>query len=102
MDGDDLLSGPAGLATAKPGGQAVSLAYLPRPDRDEGGFATLELSRPEEHRYRLVMRLHDRTRLAAGDRDGAETVEFELRTDVRGPESVTVLQSTAAPVVAIA
>jgi hypothetical protein len=46
VDVDDLLSGPAGPATAKPGGQAVSLACLPRPDRDEGGFAVLQLSRP--------------------------------------------------------
>jgi hypothetical protein len=90
VDVDDLLSGPAGLASATPGGRAVSLAHLPRPDRDEGGFAVLELSRPEEHRYRLVARLHERNRLAAGDHDGTREVVFELRTDVRGPGSVAV------------
>ncbi len=52
---DDLLRGPAGLATARPGGHAVSLACLPRPERDEGGFALLRLDRPDEHLYRLVV-----------------------------------------------
>ena len=72
------------------GGEATSLAYLPRPDRDEGGFAVLQLSRPEEHRYRLVARLHRRNPLAAGERGQGDAVTFELRTDVRGPGSVTI------------
>jgi hypothetical protein len=85
---DELLCGPAKLAGAPRGGAAVSLARLPKPDRDEGGFAQLLLSRPEPHRYRLVTQLHQRNRLAEGDRSGTQRVEFELRTDVRGPESV--------------
>ena len=88
VDVDDLLRGPATLAPPALGGQAVSLACLPRPDRDEGGFALLQLSRPEEHRYRLVTQLHRRNPLADGDRSAAEIVQFDLRTDVRGAESV--------------
>ena len=85
---DDLLSGPLGLAARKPGGQAVSVSHLPRPDADDGGFAILQLSRTEEHRYRLVSQLHPRNQLADGDVGGVQTVSFDLRTDVRGPESV--------------
>jgi hypothetical protein len=88
VDVDDLLRGPAGLAPRAVGGQAVSHACLPRPRHDEGGFALLRLDRPDEHRYRLVVALHPRNALAAGDRDQARTVAFELRTDVRGPDSV--------------
>jgi hypothetical protein len=78
------------------GGEATSLAYLPRPDRDEGGFAVLQLSRPEEHRYRLVARLHRRNALAAGERTAADDVEFELRTDARGAGSVVQIREPAA------
>ena len=95
---DELLCGPANLARASRAGAAVSLACLPKPDADEGGFAQLLLSRPEPHRYRLVTELHRRNPLAEGDRSKAETVEFELRTDVRGPESVTLTPSSVQPV----
>ena len=95
---DELLCGPANLASASRAGAAVSLACLPKPDADEGGFAQLLLSRPEPHRYRLVTELHRRNPLAEGDRSKAETVEFELRTDVRGPESVTLTPSSVQPV----
>lgn len=93
---DDLLCGPAGLARLKPGGQAVSLACLPRPTKDEGGFALLQLERPDEHRYRLTVTLHDRNKLAAGDRGGDRTVVVDLRTDLRGPRSVTVIDAPGA------
>jgi hypothetical protein len=98
---DDLLSGPKDLAATllpdgKPGGQAVSLACLPRPTKDEGGFALLELDRPDEHRYRLVTTLHDRNKLAEGDRTGDRAAVFDLRTDVRGPGSVTARNALVA------
>jgi hypothetical protein len=97
---DDLLSGPAGLYGERPGGRAVVLSSLPRPEDDEGGFAELALSRPTETLYRFEARLHQRNRLAAGDRSGAETVTFALRTDVRGPESVTLTRAVDALAVA--
>jgi hypothetical protein len=90
VDVDDLLCGPAGLAPAPIGGQAVSLGCLPRPERDDGGFALLSLERPEPERYRLVAQLYQRNPLAEGDRRAAVAVTFDLRTDVRGPESVTI------------
>jgi hypothetical protein len=97
---DELLSGPAKLVDTPRDGAAISLACLPKPDTDEGGFAQLLLSRPEPNRYRLVTQLHLRNLLAEGDRGGTQTVEFELRTDVRGPESVTLTPSAVTPVAA--
>ena len=70
----------------------MSLAYLPRPDRDEGGFALLQLSRPDERRYRLVARLHRRNPLAAGERSGAETVGSSCGRTSGDPESLVVVE----------
>jgi hypothetical protein len=53
----------------------------------------MQLSRPATHEYRLITQLHPRNALAEGDRSGAHTVEFILRTDVRGEESVQVVEA---------
>jgi hypothetical protein len=89
------LCGPAGLAPAPIGGQAVSLGCLPRPERDDGGFALLSLERPESERYRLVAQLYRRNPLADGDRQATVTATFDMRTDVEGPGSMTIADAAA-------
>ncbi|WFG44953.1 hypothetical protein [Pseudonocardia alni] len=67
---------------------AVSLAGLGRGNPEALGL--LRFTRPGEHRLRLTASLHRRRSLAAGHDDDAVTVVADLRTDVRGPEALTI------------